>query len=132
MEVPLIRINALLRPAALGVSLAVAGSLAACADQPGPTSPAITAGPALAKAVNDKFVFNGVTLTDSDGSTILNATIFASTKITGKSGGTVVCDYQTANGQQYLGQFEAIGVSITTGDELKTFCIANFGQRQIR
>jgi hypothetical protein len=127
----LIRINARLRPAALGVSLAVAGSLAACGDQPGPTSPAITAGPALARALNDKFVFKSVTLTDSDGSTILNATIYASTKITGQSGGTVVCGYQTANGQ-YLGQFQAIGVSITTGDALKTFCIANFGQRQIR
>ena len=54
-----------------------------------------------------KFTFTGVTLVDSDSSTVENAVIEASLKMTNKST-VVVYDYYTADHATYLGQFEQV------------------------
>jgi hypothetical protein len=130
----MIRSFALFRHVSLALLATSFAATAACAGDASPTAPAATAAtsPRFDKngATNDKFEFTGVTLVDGE-QTFENAVIYAASKRTGGGNEHTVCEYSTANGMSYLGQYEEAGVSFTDAAALEQFCIDNFSARQL-
>ena len=125
--------GSLRHPAALGAFALLLAALAGCQDRsPTAAAPAAVESPRRLDrkpTSPSKYQFTGVALTDADGSVIQDATIRASSKLTGNGTGDTVCGYFTAD-DAFLGQYQA--ATFTSAADIEQFCVDHFAARQTR